>query len=579
MDFAKHLKGVVDIVGVVGEYVRLKKIGARYSGLCPFHTEKSPSFSVHAAHQFYICFGCGAKGDVFNFVMEIQGVTFYEALKLLAEQHGVAMPKRAEFADPESRRRAVVVDLHELAAAAFRAHLQTDAGAEARAYLSKRALSTRAIEEFGLGFSDRSGQFLVRRFEQEGVSREDMEASGLVTKNDSGRYYDRFRGRLMFPIHNESGKAIAFGARALAAGEEPKYLNSPETSCYTKKQVLYNLNRAKAPIRKTERAILVEGYMDVIGVWAGGVHEVVASCGTALTQQQVRSIKRHSERIVVNFDPDTAGANAAEKSIQMLLEEGLHVKVLTLPGGLDPDEYIKAHGEDDYRSRVESATGYFNWLADRVRSKFDMRTPEGRIEGFRFLMPSIQRVPDKLERNTIAGEMASYLGVELPMILEHFRKATGSQTDGGAATAKPVIPATERMLLIGLMESEEIRREILPNLAQMPVVTEFATRPIFEAIFRTWDSDSTLVYSEIEARLGDKDKALLAAALLADEVGEGAISLDQARACIRTLELTGRKSQVADLRMRIKAAERSGDMTEALRLAGELNRFQQGSAG
>src|SRR5687767_2857954 len=182
MDFAKHLKGVVDIVAVVGEYVRLKKAGARYSGLCPFHSEKSPSFSVHAAHQFYICFGCGAKGDVFNFVMEIQGLTFYEALKLLAEQYGVAMPKRAEFADPESKRRALIVDLHELAASTFRAHLQTDAGADARAYLAKRGLQARTIEEFGLGYSDRSGQYLVRRFEQEGVSRDDMEASGLVAK-------------------------------------------------------------------------------------------------------------------------------------------------------------------------------------------------------------------------------------------------------------------------------------------------------------------------------------------------------------------------------------------------------------
>jgi DNA primase len=578
MDFAKQVKASVDIVNIVGEYVRLKKQGVRYSGLCPFHTEKTPSFSVHAAHQFFICFGCGAKGDVFKFVMDMQGVTFYEALKALAEQHGISMPKRAEFADPESKRRAVVVDLHELAAGLCRNLLNSSAGSDARAYLVRRGVAASAVEEFGIGYSDRSGQFLLKRFEQEGVSREDMEASGLIRKNESGRYYDYFRGRLMFPIHSEAGKVIAFGARALAADDEPKYLNSPDTSCYTKKQVLYNLHRAKSSIRKTERAILVEGYMDVIGVYAAGVQEVVASCGTALTNTQVRAVKRHAERIVVNFDPDNAGANAAERSIQMLLEEGLHVRVLTLAGGLDPDEYIKAHGADDYRARAESATGYFYWLADRARAKFDMRTAEGRMEGLRFLMPAIQRVSDKLERAAIANDIASYLGVAQSMVLDQFRKAAGARGDI-RENAQPVIPAIEKLLLIGLLDNDELREEILPALAGMPAVEQFATRTIFEAIFRVWESDGKIQYSEVEARLEDKDKALLASALLADEIGEGAVSLDQARACIRTLELAGRKSAQADLRMRIKAAERSGDMTEALRLAGELNRTQQGSAG
>ncbi len=579
MEFAKHLKSVVDIVNVVGEYVRLKKLGARYSGLCPFHTEKTPSFSVHAAHQFFICFGCGVKGDVFKFVMDIQGITFYEALKLLAEQHGIPMPKRAEFADPESKRRALVVDLHELAAGVFRGHLQTDAGADARAYLATRGLAPRAVEEFALGYSDRSGQLLVNRFEQEGISREDMELSGLVRKNESGRYYDYFRGRLMFPIHNESGKVIAFGARALTAGDEPKYLNSPDTSCYTKKNVLYNLHRAKNAIRKSERAILVEGYMDVIGVYAAGVQEVVASCGTALTNTQVRSIKRHSERIIVNFDPDTAGANAAERSIQMLLEEGLHVRVLTLAGGLDPDDYIKTHGAEDYRARAESSTGYFYWLADRARQKFDMRTAEGRMEGLKFLLPAIQRVSDKLERAAIANDIASYLGVELSMVLNHFRKAAGRRGDIAESRAQPVIPATERLLLAALFESDEICRDLLPGLARMPGVAQFATRPIFEAIFRVWEADGAVQYSEVEARLEDKDKALLASALLADEIGVAGISLDQARACVRTLQLTDRKSLQAELRLRIKAAERAGDLNEALRLAEELNHVQHGGAG
>jgi DNA primase len=263
----------------------------------------------------------------------------------------------------------------------------------------------------------------------------------------------------------------------------------------------------------------------------------------------------------------------------MLLEEGMHVRVLTLAGGLDPDEYIKAHGADDYRARAEAAAGYFHWLADRAREKFDVRTAEGRMEGLKFLMPAIQRVSDKLERAAIANDIASYLGVEQSMVLDQFRKAAGARTDI-RGNAQPVIPAIEKLLLIGLLDNEEIGKEILPVLTGMPEVSQFATRAIFEAIFRVWESDGKIRYSEVEARLEDKDKALLASALLADEIGEGAVSLDQARACIKSLELAGRKSAEAELRIRIKAAERSGDLNEALRLAGELNRArQQGSAG
>jgi DNA primase len=330
MDFVEQLKSSIDIVKGVGEYVRLKKSGAgpRWVGLCPFHTEKTPSFSVHQSHQFYKCFGCGAGGDVIKFVMEIERISFVEALKLLAERNGIAMPKRAEYADEETKLRATLFEMHEIAARAFRANLQGPAGSAARDYLARRGVAASVVEEFGLGYSDRGGQDLVRRFEREGFSQQ-MEASGLVLKRqDAPGYFDRFRGRLMFPIHSESGKIIAFAGRALAAGDEPKYLNSAETAIYRKNQVLYNLHRAREAVRKSGFGILVEGYMDVIGLHAAGVREAVASCGTALTAGQVRTLKRYSENLVVNFDPDAAGSNAAERSIQLLLEEGMRVRVL-----------------------------------------------------------------------------------------------------------------------------------------------------------------------------------------------------------------------------------------------------------
>jgi DNA primase len=379
MDFVEQLKSSVDIVGVIGEYVRLRKSSAyRYVGLCPFHSEKTPSFSVHAAKQFYHCFGCHASGDVLKFVMEIEGVSFYEALKSLAERYGIPMPKRSQYADEESRQRGVLFQLHELAQENFRANLAAPAGEAARAYLVKRGVAPETAALFGLGYSDRSGRALLRLFESR-FSAEQLEQSGLVGKRPDGSFYDRFRNRLMFPIHNESGKFIAFGGRALASGDEPKYLNSPETPIYKKSYVLYNLHRAKEAVRKEDRAILVEGYMDVIGVSTAGFHGVVASCGTALTAQQVQSLKRHSQHIAVNFDPDAPGAAAAERSIGLLLDESMLVRIVQLDGELDPDEYCNQRGAAAYRERLDGAKGYFYWLADRARAKHDVHTTEGLV--------------------------------------------------------------------------------------------------------------------------------------------------------------------------------------------------------
>jgi DNA primase len=292
MEFVEQLKASVDIVKVVQEYVpRLRRSSAsRFVGLCPFHNEKTPSFSVHAGHQFYKCFGCGAGGDVLKFVMEIERITFYEALRLLAERHGIPMPKRSEYSDPDTKLRAALFQMHELAEQSFRDQLAAAIGAEARGYIDKRAVTPAQVEQFGLGYAERSGRQLARLFEQRGFTPEQMEASGLLLKRPDGSFYDRFRHRLMFPIHNEMGKVVAFGGRALDPNEDAKYLNSSETPIYRKSWVLYNLHRAKEGIRKAERAVLVEGYMDVIGVYASGVHEVVASCGTALTSQQIQTL-------------------------------------------------------------------------------------------------------------------------------------------------------------------------------------------------------------------------------------------------------------------------------------------------
>ena len=577
MDFVEQLKSSVDIVKTIGEHVRLKRVGStpRYMGICPFHTEKTPSFSVHMTHQFYKCFGCGAGGDVIKFVMEIERVTFVEALKLLAERNGIAMPKR-EYADAESKLRGALFEMHEIAAAAFQRNLTGSQGAEARSYLSRRGVSSELMAEFGLGLSEASGQQLVRLFEPR-FAPEQLEVSGLVMKRQDGSsFFDRFRGRLMFPIHNESGKIIAFGGRALRAGDEPKYMNSPETALYHKTHVLYNLHRAKETARKLEYAVLVEGYMDVIGVFAGGVQNVVASCGTALTNTQVRGLKKHviaqenrTPRIVVNFDPDAAGANAAEKSIQMLLDEGFHVRVLELEGELDPDEYIQQNGADKYRTRLENAPTYYHWLADRARAKFDMRTVEGRMQGFKFVAPSIQRISDRLERFAVANDVGDYLGVEEKLVRDYFSQGSSERK---TQSSRPVVPPNERLLLNALLISETARDETIPNLATLPIVERFVTKRVFQAIF-AMHSDGPLRFTELEGRLADADRDLLSAVIFADEVLEEEKAPEQARACLRSLQSQDPKSEIAALRARIKAAEREGKLDEAIRLAEVLDRM------
>src|SRR5713226_2669159 len=569
MDFVEQLKSSVDIVQVIQEYVRLRKAGpSRYVGLCPFHNEKTPSFSVHAGHQFYKCFGCGAGGDVFKFVMEIERISFFEALKLLAERNGIAMPKR-EYSDPDSKLRAALMEMHEIAARTFQSNLNGPAGAEARNYLLGRNVPPEQIAEFALGLSEASGQQLVRQFDSR-FSPEQLDQSGLVMKRQEGSgYFDRFRGRLMFPIHNESGKVIGFGGRALKSGDEPKYLNSPETALYRKSYVLYNLHRAKDAVRNLEYSVLAEGYIDVIGCYSAGVRNVVASCGTALTNTQVRALKRHSDRIVVNFDPDAAGANAAERSIQMLLDESLQVRVLELEGELDPDEYVKQTGAEAYRGRLEKAPAYFHWLADRARKRFDMHTVEGRMQAFKFVAPAIQRISDRLERFAVANDVADYLGVDEKLIRDHFSKGSSAKEPSKRG---PQVPPYERLLLNSLLASATAREAVIPELRDMPVVERFVTKNIFKALFAMHADGAAFRFGDLEGRLADTDRDLLSSVIFADEVLEEEKASEQGIACLRSLKAQDPKSEVAALRAQIKTLEREGNIEEAIRLAEELDR-------
>jgi DNA primase len=571
MEFVDQVKSSVDIVTVIGEYVRLRKSGARYTGLCPFHKEKTPSFSVNPQHQFFKCFGCNEGGDVIAFIEKHENLSFWEALKLLAERNGIPVPKQSGYADDDTRARAALFRMHELAEAEFRKQLAGAAGAEARKYLEGRGVARESIERFSLGYAPRTGA-IARLLQKEGFTAAELEQSGLVAKGDDGSFYDRFRDRLMFPIHNENGKPIAFGGRALSADQQAKYVNSPETRIYRKSAVLYNLHRAKEAIRKLDRLILVEGYMDVIGVVAAGVNEVIASCGTALTSQQVLALRRHSQNIVVNFDPDSAGANASERSIQLLLAEGMHVRMVSLEDGLDPDEYCRKYGPEAYLHHIENAPGYFYWLAGRARERFDMRTAEGRYAAFQFLLPGIQALGDKLERVAVVNDVAAYLGVESGLVLENFRKMAAERKE----MPRPVRESMrhrDRILLSVLLSSSEMREEFFVYLKGLPSLTAGPAGKVYQALIALYDSGDPLTYAGLHARLEPADQELLAGALLSEDPRDTP-SVDEGMACLEALVEEERERERAAIKTRVREAERAGNLAEAMRLYQELDRLQ-----
>src|ERR1700756_5357063 len=401
---AEKVKQQADIVRVIGEYVQLKKAGQNFRGLCPFHSEKTPSFNVHPVRQIYHCFGCGKGGDVFSFVMEMEKCEFPDAVRTVAEKCGIAIPRPKERS-PEERKenqqRAALLEMHCETQTFFVKQLESTAeGRLARAYLEDRGLDKATIERFGIGYAPSGGDTLLR-FLKPKYGEKLLPNSGLISRDEGGRLFDRFRRRITFPIANESGKIVAFGCRALG-DDQPKYLNSPETPIYSKSNVLYHMDRAQEGIRRSDFAVLVEGYMDAIAVARAGISNVVASCGTSLAEPQIKLLGRFTKRVIVNYDPDTAGQAATERSLSLLLEQHFEVRVLLLPPvgnkKADPDLYIREKGAEEYEKRLKEAPPYVDYLIARAR-QMDLTTGEGKQRALNFLLPYIQKIPNGIMRS------------------------------------------------------------------------------------------------------------------------------------------------------------------------------------
>ena len=586
--FAERVKQQADIVRVIGEYVRLKKSGQNFTGLCPFHAEKSPSFAVHPTKQIYHCFGCGVGGDVFKFVMEMDKVAFPEAIRVVAEKCGIAIP-RPKASSPEERKenqqRTLLVEMHREAQTFFVQQLGgTLEGKAARAYLEDRGLDKDAIARFGIGYAPSGGDALLR-FLKSKYKEQLLIESGLVSRDQSGgaRMYDRFRRRITFPIANDSGKIVAFGCRALG-DDQPKYLNSPETPIYSKSNVLYHLDRAKEALRRADFAVLVEGYMDAIAVARAGISNVVASCGTSLAEPQIKLLSRFTKRVIVNYDPDTAGQLATERSISLLLENDFEVRVLALPAmnltagdgtkyskNADPDLYIREMGVEAYTKLLKDAPPYVDYLIGRARH-MDLSTGEGKLRAVNFLLPYVQKIPNRLLRSEWATRIAQQLRLEEPVLRAALSKAAAERRSGlkvapelvGRA-AKPV----ERRLIRMLAEADSFRRELAQRLSEAGLHAGLETEKVFTALIAANLAGSTIEATEIAAGLEERDRRMLFE-ILFEESSE--FTWEEAESCLESLQNRQTERALAEVQRSIEANPASAEMRTLLSKKQELMR-------
>jgi len=573
--FAERVKQQADIVRVVGEYVRLKKSGQNFSGLCPFHQEKTPSFNVHPVKQIYHCFGCGVGGDVFKFVMELDKCTFPEAIRTVAEKCGIAIPRPRERS-PEERRenqqRSALVEMHREAAAFFARQLhETPEGKVAHAYLEDRGLNREAMIKFGLGFAPSSGDALLRFLKQK-YPEKLLEVSGLLSREQSGRFFDRFRRRIIFPIANESAKVIAFGGRAMG-DDMPKYLNSPETPIYSKSNVLYHLDRAKESLRQNDFGVLVEGYMDAIAVARAGITNVIASCGTSLAEPQIKLLGRFTRRVVVNYDPDTAGQAATERSLTLLLEKEFDVRVLALPGGSDPDKFLKEQGAEAYKKLLLQAPPYLDYLIGRARL-MDRTTASGRVMALNFLMPYVQRLPNRLLRSEWATRIASELHVDEPVLREALRRAATerrSEVKPKAELLGPSVKGAERRLIHMLAEADGFREKLAHEIVSSGLHRGLETEKIFDLLItKAGERSDPATFAEA---LDERDRRVLFE-IFFESFSEH--SWEEAESCLGVLRSRRVEQELAELQKKLESKPPTEELRRIITRRLELQKLLAG---
>ena len=536
--FIDDLRLQANIVQVVQEYVPLKRAGTTYKGLCPFHSEKTPSFSVNPEKGFFYCYGCNVGGDVFKFLELHEKVDFPEAVKMLAQKFGITLPERSEGSEGDAARRdeglrEALLKIHEVAAEYFRGQLAGPAGSRARQQLAERGVSAKTLEQLGLGYAPSTRDGLKARLLKQGFTQGLLIQSGLVAERDNGESVDRFRNRLMVPICRDTGSVVAFGGRAMDADQVPKYLNSPETAIYSKSRTLYGLNLTKAGIRKLGFVVLVEGYFDFAQVFQSEAAPVVASCGTALTAQQAQLLRRFTSKVVLSFDPDAAGQGAAARSCELLVKEGFEVNVVVLDSGEDPDTFIRRKGAEQYRTRLRRSRPYLEYLRDRAAAGLNFGDPETQRAFLAKMLAVAAWLPEPAMRDQFADKVAHTARITAEVVQSEFRKIAARRQTTLAPAELPglgEVKKAEKALIWWLIQRPAEARDVLDTLDEEDLGA-LAARRIFEMARSLHAETAERLPSALIQRLSTLDAQLVSK--IASEPAPPATLVDE---CVRAMK-------------------------------------------
>ncbi|MFN7979013.1 MAG: DNA primase [Vicinamibacterales bacterium] len=546
--FIDEVRAAADIVTVIQDYVSLRKAGTNYKGLCPFHNEKSPSFTVNRDKGFFHCFGCNTGGDVFKFVELQEKLGFQDTVKHVAGKFGIPIPEMeaAEGQHESAQEREALLKMHEVAAVYFAEHLASPAGARHRDYLQKnRGLTPASVAALKLGWAPPTRDGLYRRLKDQGFAEPLIRQSGLVSVRDDGSVVDRFRNRLMVPIARDSGSIIAFGGRALEPDQVPKYLNSPETPIYTKSRTLYGLNLTKAELRKSGFAIVVEGYFDFAQLFQAGGLPVVATCGTALTTQQAQMLRRFAPKVIINFDPDNAGQSAAERSSELLVEAGFSVNVLRLPGGDDPDAFMQAHGREGYLAELKKSQPYLDFLLDRAAAAHNLTRDEGRREFLQQMLVVAARIPDPAMRDQFADRLAHKGRFTEDIVRAEIRKAAANRKttipERAATSSAVTLTETERGLLWAILHQPEAAARALQSLQDNDIEGLASESLLRKAMELAW-GDAEVLPNVLMERLTDREARMLTRA-----GAERQAPVTDLSACVEALRRVRVRRELVDL--------------------------------
>jgi DNA primase len=579
--FIDDLKRQADIVRVIQDYVQLKKKGANWMACCPFHKEKTPSFSVSPTKEIFYCFGCHKGGSVFNFVMEIERVAFPEAIKIVADKVGMPLPTMVDDSRFEARRHEAdqVIELNTWAMEWWQQQLESGGeGRIAREYLKEREITEETQKTFRLGYAPDSWESLSSFLRHKGATQDHIDRSGLVVKKEEGGSYDRFRGRLMVPVLDVQGRPIAFGGRTLK-GEDAKYINSPETAAYVKGRNLFGLNLTRDEIRRQGFAILVEGFLDLIVPYQFGVRNVAASLGTALTAEQARLLSRFARKVVVNYDGDRAGIQAAKKAIEILLAEDLEVKILVLPDNADPDEYIRKFGVTEYQRQRAQAQPHIQFVIGSALRDRNLHRPAEKAEAVEEVLPYIKAVKSGIQKREYFDMAMDALGIdrenvntstwrrELWQTVRDKRNVRPDSVQG--LTRRREATAAEQRLLSLLVADANLRGAVLPMLKEEDY-EDLATASLFKALFELQREGAEIDFDNLTGKIEDDEfGAKTIPMVLMNSSLHGSNEHYVAEECVLTFRLMKIEQRIEELRRELAIAEREQDNERVSRLSAE----------